>query len=151
MRVRLAQFLCGIFVLAAMATHVIAHEGHDHGNEPPPVSAALPRGSAVSADFELVAILRDNVLAIYGDRFATNEPVVGAKVDVETPEGPQQAREDEGVYRLEAPWAKPGAHLDLIVVVTTGDKLEILPVGIDVPEPETASSAPLDPANWLSN
>jgi hypothetical protein len=63
-----------------------AHEGHDHA-EPKLVAAAgaTVRGEAASASFELVAVARGDVLAIYLDRFATNEPVEGATINVETP------------------------------------------------------------------
>jgi cobalt-zinc-cadmium efflux system membrane fusion protein len=136
MRVRLANFLlCFTLLLAAGAS---AHEGHDHGNEAPLVSAALPRGSASSDRFELVAILRGQALAIYVDRFATNEPVTAAKVEVETPEGPKEAAAEEGVYRLAAPWAANGGHFDLIVTVSDGEDIDVLPVTIDVPAPQAA-------------
>jgi cobalt-zinc-cadmium efflux system membrane fusion protein len=137
MRVRLANLvICFSLLFAAAAS---AHEGHDHGNEAPQVSAALPRGSASSDHFELVAILRAQTLAIYVDRFSTNEPVDTAKVEVETPEGPKEAVAEGGVYRLAAPWAEKGGHFDLIVTVTAGDQVEVLPVTIDVPAPQSGS------------
>jgi cobalt-zinc-cadmium efflux system membrane fusion protein len=98
----------------------------------------LPRGSASSERFELVAILRGQALAIYVDRFATNEPVTAAKVEVETPEGPKEAAAEEGVYRLAAPWAANGGHFDLIVTVSDGEDIDVLPVTIDVPAPQAA-------------
>ncbi|HEX5779036.1 MAG TPA: efflux RND transporter periplasmic adaptor subunit [Xanthobacteraceae bacterium] len=138
MRVRLANFvLC--FTLLFAAANAVAHEGHDHGNDAPQVSAALPRGSASSDHFELVAILRGRTLAIYVDRFATNEPIETAKVEVETPEGPKEAPIEDGVYRLAAPWMEKGGHFDLIVTVSAGDDIEVLPVTIDVPGPQTGS------------
>jgi len=138
MRVRLAQlFIC--FTLLAASAGAVAHEGHDHGNEAPQISAALPRGSAASADFELVAILRGQTLAIYVDRFATNEPVDSATIEVETPDGPKEATSEDGVYRLAAPWAEKGGHFDLIFTVTIGEQIEVLPVTIDAPAPQAGS------------
>jgi RND family efflux transporter MFP subunit len=151
MRVHLAKLLYGLLLLLAAATYAAGHEGHSHDNDPPAISAALPRGSATSADFELVALLRGQTLEIYIDRLATNEPVIAATVEVETPEGPKSATEAEGVYRLEAPWATPGAHLDLIVTVTAGDKIDVLPVSIDVPEREAAVSGALERNGWLTD
>lgn len=133
MRARLASvftFIC-LFLLAVGL--VSAHEGHDHGKEAVPVSAGMPRGSAASADFELVAILRNGELTIYLDRFATNEPIAGASVEAETPDGPVSATaNDDGTYRLAAPWAKPAGRYDLIFTVTAGDKVDVLPLSIGV-------------------
>ena len=118
-----------------------AHEGHDHDAPPPPVSATIaPRGEAASEAFELVAIAEGEELAIYLDRFATNEPVEGATVEVETPEGPVTATPRAGdEYRLKAPWlAKPGRH-DLIVTVTVGGVVDVLPVTLEIPQTEADS------------
>jgi cobalt-zinc-cadmium efflux system membrane fusion protein len=147
MRVGLAKLFICFSLLGASAA--LAHEGHDHGNEAPPVSAALPRGSASSGHFELVAILRGQTLAIYLDHFATNEPVATAKIEVETPDGPKEAVEEDGVYRLAAPWAAKGGRFDLIVTVSDGDDIEVLPVTIDVPEPQAGLGARAAQIPWL--
>src|SRR5262245_50790632 len=79
-----------------------AHEGHDHEPTPPP-ARVVPRGEAASDAFELVAVVESNALAIYLDRFMTNEPIGEAAVDVETPPGPATASVQEGgVFRLPA-------------------------------------------------
>jgi hypothetical protein len=46
--------------------------------------SALPRVEAKSEAFELVAELRPSELVIVVDRYATNEPVLGAKLEVES-------------------------------------------------------------------
>ncbi len=147
MRVCLAKLLICFSLLGASAA--FAHEGHDHGNEAPQVSASLPRGSASSDHFELVAILRGQTLAIYVDRFATNEPVDTAKVEVETPEGPKEAVAEDGIYRLAAPWAEKGSRFDLIVTVTDGDQVEVMPVTIDVPAPQPGLLPGGSGSSWL--
>ncbi len=74
----------------ACALPAFAHEGHDHGAPPPPISAAsAPRAQALSDAFELVAIARDGRLSIYVDHFATNEPASDLAIEVETPAGPR--------------------------------------------------------------
>ena len=78
--------LCGAIAPAS------AHEGHDHGEQPPVSAGALPRGEADSDVFEIVAIVRGENLEIYLDRFATNEPVTGATLEVEFPGGPEKLR-----------------------------------------------------------
>src|SRR5690242_5543315 len=93
MSTRLAATWGALALLAAiLARPALAHEGHDHGAAPPPVSKTIaPRGEALSDAFELVAISRDGTLTLFLDRFRTNEPVPGATIEVETPDGPKVA------------------------------------------------------------
>jgi RND family efflux transporter MFP subunit len=130
-----------------LAAPARAHEGHDHGAPPPPVSNTIaPRGEAVSDAFELTAIPREGRLTLYLDRFRTNEPVRGAVVEVETPEGQRRAAETaDAAYVLPVPWmAKPGTH-DLLVTVSAGDVVDVLTVSVNVPAPK-ASASVADPA-----
>lgn len=123
-----------IAVLTLMAP-VGAHEGHDHGTPPPAVSAqTAPRAEAQSALFELVAVARNSSLEIYLDRFETNEPVVGATLDFETPAGPASATVDGNVYRLKAPWAEEPGTYDLLVTVASGSDIDFLTASLVIPE-----------------
>ncbi|CAM3146290.1 Multidrug resistance protein MdtA [Methylobacterium mesophilicum] len=141
----------GAVVLAAvmLAGLAHAHDGHDHGAAPPPVSKSIaPRGEAASDALELTAIPQDGTVTFYLDRFRTNEPIKGAVVEVETPEGQRTAKEtDKAAYVLPAPWmTKPGSH-DLLVTVTAGDIVDVLTVSVIVPDakpstPATSSAAP---------
>lgn len=74
------------------------------------IANLAPRAEAVSELYELVAMARAGELVIYLDRFATNEQVDGATIEVETPAGPEPARAIANEpYLLSAPWsAKPG-------------------------------------------
>ncbi|GEP01536.1 efflux RND transporter periplasmic adaptor subunit [Methylobacterium haplocladii] len=145
---RFAAALGAVALAAAvLAGSAHAHDGHDHGAAPPPVSKSIaPRGEAASEALELTAIPRDGTVAFYLDRFRTNEPVKGAVVEVETPEGPRTATEtEEAAYVLNAPWmTKPGPH-DLLVTVTAGAVVDVLTVSVTVPDTKapapTASSA----------
>ena len=104
---RFAAALGAVALAAVMlAGPAHAHDGHDHGAAPPPVSKSIaPRGEAASDALELTAIPQDGTVAFYLDRFRTNEPIKGAVVEVETPEGPRNAKEtDEAAYVLPAPW-----------------------------------------------
>ena len=117
--------LCGAIAPAS------AHEGHDHGEQPPVSAGALPRGEADSDAFEIVAIVRGENLEIYLDRFATNEPVTGATIEVESPGGPVKAAAGaDGTYRVAAPWLAKSGRTDLIFTVTAGDTTDILPLTI---------------------
>jgi hypothetical protein len=115
-------------VFAAIAP-ASAHEGHDHGEQPPVSAGALPRGEADSDAFEIVAIVRGENLEIYLDRFATNEPVTGATLEVESPDGPVRASAGaDGTYRVAAPWLAKNGRTDLMFTVTAGDTTDILPL-----------------------
>lgn len=138
-RVIATAFAAVAWVATLGASAIRAHEGHDHGPQPSVRIDAAPRGQASSALFELVAIAQGEELVIYIDRFATNEPVRDAAVEVETPAGPATAAAADDAYRLKAPWlAKPG-HVDLIVTLTVGADTDILPVSIDIPDRAAAA------------
>ena len=68
---------------------------------------------------------------------------------METPDGPREAAAEEGVYRLAAPWTEKGGHFDLIVTVTDGEQVDVLPVTIDVPEPQASLLPGAGGASWF--
>lgn len=134
------SYLLGVLMMLAAffgALPAVAHEGHDHGAPPPPVSVTIaPRADASSADFELVAIARGAKLRIYVDTFRGNEPVQGAEIEVDGPGGTIKAMATpDGAYTLDAPWlARPGRY-DLAFTVQTGGAIDILTATLTVPEP----------------
>ena len=139
-------------VLCAAITPASAHEGHDHEEQPPVSAGALPRGEAASDTFEIVAIVRGENLEIYLDRFATNEPVTGATLEVESPDGPVKAAEDaDGTYRVAAPWLAKSGRTDLIFTVTAGDTTDILPLTIQSAPGATQSAAQQDDGCYRAN
>lgn len=123
-----------IITILLLAVPAVAHEGHDHADQPKSSVqiGTTPRLEAMSGPFELVALMQNGELVIYLDRFQTNEPVTGAKISVETPKGPQDAKESNATYRLGAPWAKD-TSVDLIFTVIDGDTSEILTGTLAVP------------------
>ena len=63
---------------------VWASPGHDHGDAPAAsVGTASPRVTSHSDLFELVGVVDKGEMTIFLDRYATNEPVKDAKIDVE--------------------------------------------------------------------
>lgn len=129
----------GLLMLLAVlfgATPIAAHEGHDHGAPPPPVSVTIaPRADASSADFELVAIARGAKLRIYLDTFRGNELVEGAEIEVDGPGGTVKATATpDGAYVLDAPWlARPGSY-DLAFTIQAKGAIDILTATLTVPE-----------------
>jgi hypothetical protein len=121
-------------LLAAGASLSSAHEGHDHGSPQPETPAHVaPRGEAISDYFELVAVASGKELVIYLDSFDSNAPVEGASIEVETPDGVATAAERAGVYRLDAPWLRREAKVDLIFSVAAGGLSDILPLTLIAP------------------
>ena len=105
-----------------------AHEGHDHGAPPPPVSTTVaPRMEASSSDFELVAIAGASEVTIYLDRFRSNEPVPGAEIDVDTAGETLKAEPaGEGVYVIKPKWTgSPGNH-DLAFTIQADGLIDVL-------------------------
>ena len=132
---RLFAVCTAIAMLLLAAGRLPAHEGHEH--EPTPAPARItPRGEAQSDALELVAVAEGNAIAIYLDRFISNEPIGRAEIEVETPAGPTTARAEAGdVFRIAAPWLdKPGKY-DLIFTVTTDGDVDILPITLEIPDP----------------
>ncbi len=131
----------------------LAHDGHDHGAPPTPVSATIaPRVDASSTLFELIGVLREGKLTLYLDRFITNEPVSKAEIEVETPQGTVKATPNpDGTFTLNADFAAKGGNHDLIFTVTSGDDIDVLtgvlmtPVENDVPRTTSL------PASWMGS
>ena len=121
----------------------IAHEGEDHGAPATRISvSAVPRAEATSDAFELVAVAKGGELTIYLDRFATNEPVPGASVTVETPQGSVEAKAaPDGTYRLPAPWSSAPGHYDLIFTVAKDNIADVLTLTLDIPPATTGATA----------
>jgi membrane fusion protein, heavy metal efflux system len=138
---RLFAIAAAIAVLFLTAGDVLAHEGHEHEPAPPPARMAA-RAEAQSEALELVAVAEGNTLAIYLDRFNSNEPVGRAEIEVETPAGPLAARAEGGdVFRIAAPWLEKPGKYDLIITVTTDRDIDVLPVTLEIPDLGTDGSA----------
>lgn len=127
----------------------LAHEGHDHGAPPTPVSITIaPRVDASSTTFELIAVYRNNALTVFVDRFLTNEPVTGANVEVDTPKGSVTAKENpDGTYSVPADWAFAGGSYDLIFTVTAGADIDVLTGTLKLPA-DAAPQAAVK-SSWL--
>jgi len=139
---RFASVLAGIClsITGLAASSAAAHEGHDHGAPPPPVSTTIaPRADASTADLELVAVARGERLEIFLDSFRGNEPVDGAILEIDGPSGTLTVdAAGEGTYVAAAPWlTKPGSY-DLAITVMAGDLFDVLTVTMVIPEMASA-------------
>jgi len=111
----------------AFGSLAFADAGHDHGPAPAASSPASPRFEATSDLFELVGVLEKGQLTVYLDRFATNEPVAGAKVEFES--GATKgvaAPQPDGTYAIQlAGLEKPG-QFPFAFTVTAGADTDLL-------------------------
>lgn len=125
-----------LVLIAAGLNPASAHEGHDHGAPPPPVSSTIaPRAEASSADLELVAVARGSQLTIYLDAYKTNRPVVGAALEVDSSSGILKPKETApGVYAVEAPFLRKSGPHDLAITVTTADVVDLLTATLSIPQ-----------------
>ncbi|MDQ2102864.1 efflux RND transporter periplasmic adaptor subunit [Azospirillum isscasi] len=134
------RLLAATVVAASLAAPVAApaHEGHAHGGEEPKpvVTTVAPTLETSSSDFELVAVAQGKTLLVHLDRFATNEPVNGATVEVSadgeaTTASPVSG--EEGVYRLDPSWlSKPGSH-EVTVSIAAADAADLLIGTLEIP------------------
>ncbi len=126
-------------LLLALATTAAAGPGAhgpngEHLDAPvtPRAASALPRVEASTEAFELVAELRANELVIVVDRFESNEPVLSAKLDVEsgTLKAVAAFRAEQGDYAVTdaamlKALAAPGEH-GLVFSLVAGQDSDLL-------------------------
>lgn len=108
--------------------------GGEHLDDPgsAPASAAGPRLETHSESFELVARLESGTMSVLVDRFETNEPVLGAELEIEAAGRNAKARfdRDRGHYTVDdegllGALAQPGQHAVLFTLVA-GDESDLL-------------------------
>jgi hypothetical protein len=127
----LAAFCC-TFALAGPGAHGPNGEHVDGAGHSHAVSSDAPRMEASTETFELVATLSADELSILVDRFSTNEPVLGAQIEVESGALKAMAKfhTDHGDYAVADPaflreLAKPGRH-PLVLTITSGNESDLL-------------------------
>jgi cobalt-zinc-cadmium efflux system membrane fusion protein len=134
------RFLTTLTLMLGLATGLAKAAPGAHGpngehlDTPAAGSAAAvrPRVQAQSDQFELVAELHDTELSILIDRFDTNEPVTGAKVEVQSgrlkavatfhADHGDYAVDDESLLNL---LKQPGEHA-LIFTIVAGSESDLL-------------------------
>lgn len=129
-----AAFGAVAITFAYAAGPALAHEGHEKRDAAAVSSEGSTAGTAsTSTRFELVALATPSGLDIYIDEFATNAPVDGASVEIDTPEGPRTVRSQPGQpYRLDAEFVKKPGDYELVATIQAGGVLEILPFAVHI-------------------
>ena len=133
----LIRILLLVALLAAPGVRpAFSHEGNSHADEPAPPAAAAPRAEAHSELFEIVAVLGpDRRLWLYLDRHATSEPIDGATVQV-TLDGEDlgtATRAGEAIYVLANPALERPGPRNLVLIITAGEDMDLLPATLEIP------------------
>lgn len=153
MRLPPNKFAMPLLLSVAMllgAASARAHEGHDHGAPPPPISSTIaPRADASTTDLELVAIARGDKLEIYLDTFRGNEPVDGAEIEIDSPAGIlKPVAAGSGLYTVLAPFvARPGSH-DLAITISASGAVDVLTTTLKIPPPAQSESGATSRQSW---
>ncbi|MDT3736974.1 MAG: hypothetical protein ROZ00_12175 [Denitratisoma sp.] len=145
------KYLIPFIVSAFLAFSAWAHGGEDHGDGPAPAAVAdiAPRAVAQSEDFELVAVLAEEKLTLYLDRYADNAPVPDAELEVES--GAFKAAAVQiapGVYSVPGQaFSQPGKH-PLTISVQAGDAADLLTATLDLAPPLAGDEHARDWTEW---
>lgn len=133
-----------LLTVSAAATSSVAHEGHDHGPQAPPLPVSVkPRISAHSDAYEVVAIANGGRLTIFLDRYADNTPVTDARIEIlagsATVVGEPQG---DSTYRAAVPAIEaPGKHA-LIFNIQHKDGDDLLEGTLEIPSAPSAATLP---------
>ena len=136
--------------LLAATPAAYGHGGEDHGSAPPvPSQGAAPRATAATEEFEVVAALEGKQLVVYVDRFASNEPVANAKVEVEGAGLKGLAVEAApGTYVMDIADSMPPARHALTISIETGDSADLLSAVLDTSSPVDTEAHVHDWSEW---
>ncbi len=145
-------FIAFCILMTTLLTPAWAGSGHDHGDAPAAAAgASTPRFTAHSDLFEAVGVLLADELSITLDRYATNEPVLKAKVELESGsfKAIAEFHADHGDFSVPAAaFKKPGTYA-IVLTVTAGDQTDLLAGELVVPE-ANAQAAQIGHARpWL--
>lgn len=138
------------FVALALSTSALmaaAHGDEPHGDQPHPAAAATtgaPRIEAATDTFEMVGRLENGAFTLLVNRFETSEPVLQAKVELESGEHKATAvfRPDQGNYLVSEPkllqaLSRAGSH-PVVVTVTSGNEADLLETTLNIAAAESA-------------
>ena len=129
-------------LLALATTLAMADDGHGHGDAAPAAGGtASPRIAAHSDLFELVGIVDKGQMKVYLDRFASNEPVTGARIEYESGSNKGTAQpQADGTYLIKFDaLARPG-ELPFSFTVTAGPDTDLLAGDLHLEDPHAADA-----------
>ncbi len=126
---------------------VWAGPGHDHGEPAAPAQGlTTPRVSTHSDLFELVGVVVHDKMTIYLDRFATNEPITQATIELEIAQEKSPLKlvakaESDGTFSVTHPLLESAGTYALSFTVTTSDDADLLAGELTIaPDPIAAKA-----------
>lgn len=158
---RMARSALARWMMVLMFFPLFAFAGggddHSHGDEAPAPVSLSATGSQLelnSPDVALLGVLEDGKLTVYADRYATNEPILNAKIELESSGRKLQLLPTkDGRYTATADWLKqPGTH-EVVVSVEAVDLEDLLIGTLKIPglKPgEARGRAWLDYGKWAA-
>ena len=145
--------VCGWgLVLALLPGTVVADEGHGgHGAPSSALPATLaPRVVANSEIFELVGVLEGEGLTLYLDRFATNEPVSNAAIEIESGAFKATAQSSgNGLYTAPAAALTTPGQYPLVFTIRAANEADLLDGTLAVPAPPGEDTHRHSLGEWL--
>lgn len=127
-RARLAATAMVLALITVAGLPAAAHEGHDHGGPKVEITTAVaPRFEALSTDFELVGVVKDNEVILTLDRFATNEAISDAAISA-TANGETVIVEPapDNTYRLRTPLLSRPGRIEFVFTIAAGETTDLL-------------------------
>jgi cobalt-zinc-cadmium efflux system membrane fusion protein len=148
MNKRLRAALAAFAIAAACAPALAADEhGHDHGPAATD-AAASPRFDAHSDLFELVGVLEKGQITVYLDRYATNEPISGAKIEFESGANKGVAApQPDGTYAIKFAGLDKHGEFPFSFTVTAGSDTDLLAGELHVEDAHAHDEAVAKP--WM--
>lgn len=146
-----------MFIFASPAFSGPGHDGghEEEGGQPVAMESAQPRFEAHSDLFEAVGILNSGALVLSLDTYATNEPVPGAQVELEsgTYKAAGEFDADRGLYRFAAaPFSATGTY-PVTLTITAGNEVDLLAADLIVRPAASASASVMNgtpsSGSWL--
>jgi hypothetical protein len=143
--------LAACMVMSLQPVAARAHEGHDDAASSAPgmTGPNIPRVEAQSDLFEIVGVVQNGVMTLFLDRYATNEPVVDAKIDIEA--GPLKGSAQAipgGIYTFKhATLAQPG-QLPVTFTITAGGDSDLLAGDLVIGDASAAMAHASDDSLW---
>jgi hypothetical protein len=133
-----------LLTLLLLPVLALAHGGEEHGDgaKPAVVANVAPRAEAHTELFEVVATPGNGQLTIFLDRFASNAPVLDAKVEVESGNWKAIAQSaGDGSYRVNAPQLANAGSYPLQLTVATSTESDLIETTLVVAAPAKPEAA----------
>lgn len=139
-------FLSLTLILSGFFSVAMAHEGHQHEKDKPgSIVAVAPTLTAVSENYELVAVLQARQMTVYLDQFKSNAPVIDAELEFDFSGTIVKAtRNADGTYSVTLPKnIDLKSSLPVTVTIIAAAGADLLSGDLVIPNSETHSS-------WMS-